>query len=72
VKNNKKFILKTKKNDIHINNTTAAEPAWPLLLQHHYYYYYIHLTAFFSTTTCENQHQKGKTILDFNEVRDDG
>jgi len=28
--------------------------------------------GFFSRTTWVSRHQKGKTILDFNEVRDDG
>jgi len=35
------------------------------------FHYYICLTAF-SMTTRVSQHQKGRTILDFNETRDDG
>jgi len=34
---------------------------------------YIHLTASFpGQTTCVSRNQKGKTILDFNETKDDG
>jgi len=33
---------------------------------------YIHLMAFFSRTTWVSKHQKGKTILYFNEARNDG
>jgi len=32
----------------------------------------LHLMAAFSRTTWVIQHQKGRTILDFNEARDDG
>jgi len=35
-------------------------------------YCYIHLMAFFSKTTWLSGQQKGRTILDFNEPRDDG
>jgi len=31
-----------------------------------------HLMAFFSTTTWVSRHQKGRTVLSFNEARDDG
>jgi len=31
-----------------------------------------HFTASYSNTTWVSRHQKGKTILDFNEARDDG
>jgi len=42
------------------------------MYMHDYYYYYIRLTAFFSRTTWVSRHQKGKSSLDLNDVKDYG
>jgi len=44
------------KNNVFIHTKTTLHP----------------FKGLFSTTTCVSQHQKGRTIPDFNEARDDG
>jgi len=36
------------------------------------YYSLLPFNGLFSMATCESRYQKGRTILDFTEVRDDG
>jgi len=38
---------------------------------YYYYHYYIQFNSLCSRTTWVSHHQKGRTILEFNEARDD-